>query len=105
MSIQTYCLYKRKAANPLVLARGHLLILTPLETSDSFLKSLQQEVPRLKISKPNVKYTMRKAYYEGKEPEFPKEGKQLMATSAQVKATWAFDVSLANQIPLFIKPY
>jgi hypothetical protein len=41
----------------------------------------------------------------GKSLRPQRRGSNLWPTSAQVKATWAFDVSLAIQISILIKPY
>jgi hypothetical protein len=45
------------------------------------------------------------AYVEGKIPSPQRRGSNSRPTSTQVKATWAYDVSLANQISTIIKPY
>ena len=57
MNIQTYCSQKHMVTDPFVFNKMPL-ILTLLGATDSFLKSLQQEIPRLKISKLFFKNTL-----------------------------------------------
>jgi hypothetical protein len=76
--------------------------------SDGFLKPLQQKELLLKILTPKIKPTMRKTFKNDcmrKNPSPQRRGSKPRPTSTHTKATWAFDVSLANQIPPFIKSY
>jgi hypothetical protein len=60
MNNQTYCSWKHKAIDSLYSTTRQRLIITPLGSNDRFMKFLQQKVPLLKISIPELKSTMRK---------------------------------------------